>query len=337
MEFLTEYGMFLAKFTTVVLISAVFIVLMIALVMRTRSEMSEHLEVKHLNEKFKQMRDLMNMSLLDKKQLKSLVKIEKKKDKQKKKETNKKRIFILRFHGDIQASDAASLADEISAILGVANEDDEVCLILESGGGIVHDYGYAASQLSRIRNADIRLTIAVDKVAASGGYMMACVADHIIAAPFAIVGSIGVLAQIPNFNRLLKKHNIDFEQISAGEYKRTLTLFGENTDQDRDKMKQDLEQIHELFKSFIKEYRPGIDLEKVSTGEHWYGKQALELNLVDELITSDDWLCKAVEDKDLYEIRYVRKKSFPEKMRSSMSLLFSSLQESGRFNNPFSS
>ena len=223
---------------------------------------------------------------------------------------------MLGFKGDIKASDVSSLREEISALLTFATDNDEIVVLLESAGGTVHGYGLAASQLKRVRDKKIKLTVAVDKVAASGGYMMACVADKIIAAPFAIIGSIGVLTQIPNFHRLLKKHNVDFEQITAGQYKRTLTLFGENTDQDREKVQEELEETHQLFKNFIKENRGDVDIEKIATGEHWYGSQAMELKLVDELKTSDDYLSDAVKNADIYEIQYIRKKPMSEKIIS---------------------
>ena len=204
----------------------------------------------------------------------------------------------------------------------MTTDKDEVVVLVESGGGTVHGYGLAASQLKRIRNKNVKLTVSVDKVAASGGYMMACVADHIIAAPFAILGSIGVLAQIPNFNKLLKKHDIDFEQIAAGKYKRTLTMFGENTEADRDKLKEELEETHVLFKEFVKQNRDETDIEKIATGEHWYGKQALDLGLIDEIKTSDDYLSNATADANIYAIEYVRKKPFFEKLFSSTVKLF---------------
>ena len=213
---------------------------------------------------------------------------------------------MIDFKGDIRATEVTSLREEITAILTVATTGDEVLVKLESAGGTVHGYGLAASQLKRIRDKGIHLTIAVDKVAASGGYMMACVAHKIIAAPFAIIGSVGVLAQMPNFNRLLKKHDIDFEEITAGKYKRTLTLFGENTDEDREKMREELADIHLLFKEFIHENRSQVDVEKIATGEHWHGKRALELKLVDELRTSDDYLSSSVNTADIFEIDYER-------------------------------
>ena len=195
----------------------------------------------------------------------------------------------------------------------VARKQDEVFIRLQSPGGMVNTYGLAASQLKRVKDHDIKLTIAVDKVAASGGYMMACVADHILAAPFAILGSIGVVAQMPNFNRLLKKHDIDYELITAGEYKRTLTMFGENTDQARGKFKEDIEDIHVLFKDFVAHQRPVVDIEKVSTGEFWFGSRAKELDLVDELKTSDDYLLEKVNEADLFSVKYVEKKHLSDK------------------------
>ena len=226
----------------------------------------------------------------------------------------KPRLFVLDFKGDLRASAAASLREEVSAVLRVAKPGEQVLLRLENSGGTVHEHGFAASQLTRLKQHGLTLAVAVDKVAASGGYLMACVADRLIAAPFAIVGSIGVLAQLPNFHRLLEEKGVDFEQITAGRYKRTLTMFGKNTDEGRAKLKQEVEDIHELFKSQIREHRPQVDLERVATGEHWYGIRALELKLVDELKTSDDLLLEAAKDHDLYHIAYKRRRSWQERV-----------------------
>jgi serine protease SohB len=214
-----------------------------------------------------------------------------------------------------------SLREEVTAVLTVATPDDEVFVRLESGGGMVHAYGLAASQLNRIRERNIPLTVAVDKVAASGGYMMACVANRVIAAPFSIIGSIGVVAQIPNFHRLLKKHDVDFEQFTAGEFKRTVTMFGENTDEGRAKFRKEVEDIHLLFKDFIQKHRPNVDIVKVSTGEYWPAIRALEHDLIDELKTSDDYLLDKNETADIFQIRYSTRKNFLEKLGFQMQQL----------------
>ena len=215
---------------------------------------------------------------------------------------------------DLRASAVDNLREEISSVLSQARDGDEVLVKVESPGGLVHGYGLAASQLQRIRNAGVPLTIAVDKVAASGGYMMACVADRIIAAPFAVLGSIGVLAQLPNFHRLLKKHEIDFELLTAGEHKRTLTIFGENTEKGRAKFLEELEETHTLFKQFVRDNRPALDVDKVATGEVWYGSDALREGLVDELETSDSFVQSRLEDWDVFEVKYVHKKNWQEKL-----------------------
>ena len=224
------------------------------------------------------------------------------------------RVFVLDFDGDMQASQVEQLREEVSAILPVAGDADEVLLRLESGGGAVHGYGLAASQLVRLKDAGIKLTVSVDKVAASGGYMMACVADQIIAAPFAILGSIGVVAQIPNFHKLLKKNDIDFEMHTAGEYKRTLTFFGENTDKAREKFQSDIDDIHVLFKEFVATNRPVLAIDEVSTGEYWFGQRALEKRLVDRLCTSDSYLMEKSCDHDIVEVRYRARRSWQEKL-----------------------
>jgi len=320
MEYFIEYLLFFSKLISVVAILVLGIIAIIIIVLRTISAHEGHIEVRNLNQKFEEMSLVLKSQVLTKKGLKKSIKKlkteHKKKEKHLAKNDDKKNIFVLKFKGDIKASEVESLREEITSILTVAKNSDEVVLVLESAGGTVHGYGLAASQLKRIRDKGIFLTVAVDKVAASGGYMMACVANKIIAAPFAIIGSVGVLAQLPNFHRLMKKYDIDYEQFSAGEYKRTLSLFGENKDKDREKFQE------ELDKEFIKDNRNQIDVEKIATGEHWYGKRALDLQLVDELITSDDYLYTAATDADVYEITQVRKKPVAEKLFSLGMKLF---------------
>ena len=309
MEFLSEYGLFLAKTATLVIAILVVVGGIVMLLRRGDgpAESRGRLEVRHLNETYDTMALTLKGATLSKKAFKQYQKAEKTREKQREK-TERRRVFVLNFHGDIRAAAVTSLREEVTALLTTAQPEDEVVLRLESAGGLVHGYGLAAAQLLRIRDRQIKLTVAVDKVAASGGYMMACVADHILAAPFAIVGSIGVVAQLPNFNRLLKKHDIDFEQFTAGEFKRTVTLFGENNEQGRRKFQEEIEDTHELFKVFVSTHRPTVDLERAATGEHWFGTRALETRLVDELRTSDDYLLAASSDADVYEITYTGKK-----------------------------
>lgn len=328
MEFLAEYGMFLAKLATSVALLGTLVISIFILYMRTHSSGDERLDIKNLNDKYEHMALALKSAMLPKKAFKQVVKQTKAEHKTRDQAPatdadDNRHVFVLNFKGDLRASQVGSLREEISAVLGGANSNDEVFVRLESSGGTVHGYGLGASQLQRIRDKGIKLTVAVDKVAASGGYMMACVADVVIAAPFAIIGSIGVIAQIPNFNRLLKKHNIDYEQIVAGEHKRTLTLFGENTEQDREKLREEIEEAHRLFKTFVAEHRKEVDLSAISTGEHWYGQHALSLKLVDKLQTSDDYLINASANANLLEVSYVRHKPLIEKWFSSAAKLFS--------------
>jgi serine protease SohB len=230
------------------------------------------------------------------------------------KKTNEK-IYVLDFKGDTAASAVEQLREEITLILATAKAGrDRVIVRLESPGGMVHGYGLAAAQLVRLREAGFHLTICVDKVAASGGYMMACIASEIISAPFAIVGSIGVVAQVPNFNRLLKDNKIDFELFTAGEYKRTVTMFGENTEEGKAKFEEEIQQTHALFKHFVEKYRPQLNVEKVATGEHWYGQDALDLNLVDKLQTSDEYVLGLLPQHDVYTINTRKKPTLGEKL-----------------------
>jgi len=296
-EFFFEYGLFAAKVITFVLIVLAAIVVLV-LVVSNREQEQESIEIEKINDKFDSMRDALEAEILSKEELKILKKNKKKQDKEETKAQKQRikegnldairpRLFLMNFIGDLQASAVDTLRESITAILCAIKPEDEVLVTIDSPGGMVHNYGLAASQLKRIRDRNIPLTVSVDLVAASGGYLMAAMANKIIAAPFAVVGSIGVLAQVPNIHRLLEKFDIDVEQHTAGEYKTTLTLMGKNTEKARQKFREELEETHVLFKEFVHEHRPQLDIDKIATGEHWYGSQALALNLIDEIMTSD--------------------------------------------------
>ncbi len=332
MNWFSQYSLFLAETATVVI--AILAVLIFILSQRRKSStIAGRLSVKDISEEYEQVKDDMLTSSMDEieakqftKDLKKQKKLEKKQAKQaaKKKDDNAKssdakpKLFVLSFNGSMDAHEVEELRQEITAVLAVIKPEDQVIVKLESPGGVVHGYGLAASQLLRFRTRNIPFTAVVDKVAASGGYMMACTASKIVAAPFAIVGSIGVVAQIPNFNRLLKKHDVDIELQTAGEYKRTLTMFGENTDEGRQKFKQELEQTHLLFKDFVKEYRPNIDIDQVATGEHWFATQAKEMGLVDEISTSDDFILSHLETHKIIAVNYQRKQKLSEKLSKNV-------------------
>jgi len=328
---LAEYGMFFAKIATFVV--AIIIVIGVAASASQRNAGEDgRLEIKKINRHLKQMEHSVRSAVMQDADLKAYDKAQKKREKQKQKAAKKqsgkddskdqdtadKNIYLINFDGDMKASEVDLLREEITAILTLAKSQDEVVLRIESPGGMVHAYGLAASQLTRFKSANIPFTVCVDKVAASGGYMMACIADKILAAPFAVIGSIGVVASLPNFNRVLKKHDVDYELLTAGEYKRTLTMLGENTEEGRKKFIADLEETHELFKEFVSEYRPKLDITKVATGETWYGKRALDHDLVDEISTSDEYLTALAKEHAVYEVKYVHKKNWQEKLGISM-------------------
>lgn len=321
MEFFAEFAVFLAKTVTLVIAILVVMASFAALRSKGRRKTAGQLQVSKLNDFYKGLRERLEQTLLDKDQLKALRKVEAKAGKKQKKkpEANKPRVFVLDFDGDIKASATESLRHEITALLTLATPKDEVVLRLESGGGMVHSYGLASSQLARIRDAGVPLTVCIDKVAASGGYMMACIGEKIISAPFAILGSIGVVAQLPNVNRLLKKHDIDFEVLTAGEYKRTLTVFGENTEKGREKFQEDLDITHQLFKNFVSRYRPQLDIDEVATGEIWLGIAAMDKQLVDELKTSDEYLAERAKKSELYHLHYAERKSLQERIGMAAS------------------
>ena len=325
LEIFLEYGLFLLKVITV-LISVIVLISLVAA--SKKSNTSEGLEIENLNEKYKGLSDSLNKAVMEKDEWKKKQKSEKAiAKKNKKKKTRKPKAYILDFIGDIKASAVPSLREEVTAILDIAKRNDQIVLRLDNHGGVVHEHGLAASQLARIRQKKIHLTVVVDKVAASGGYLMASVANKIYAAPFAILGSIGVIAQLPNFNRLLDNYGVDFEQITAGQYKRNVTMFGKNTDEDREKLKDQLEEIHELFKSSVNEYRPQLDLERVATGEHWYGSKALELGLIDEIKTSDELLIEMAKKYEIFSVKLKIKKPLKKRLLSNIDSLLEKVDD----------
>jgi serine protease SohB len=327
MEFLHDYGLFLAK--TLTLLAAVIVILM-ALFNQLRANKpppgtGASIRVDHLNREYDQAALTLKAAMLSGKAAKTERKALAKR-RRLGTDGERRHLFVVDFEGDLRASAVAALRDEITAILTVAGEDDEVLVRLESPGGIVHGYGLAASQLVRVRDRGLALTVAVDKIAASGGYLMACVGQRVLAAPFAIIGSIGVVAQMPNFNRLLKKHDIEFEQFTAGEHKRTVTLFGKNTPAGREKLQREIEDVHSLFKDFIADYRPQVDLAEVATGQYWYGTRALEHKLVDELKTSDDYLLESSRDAEIFRVHSARPKPWLARLLSQTSEAWSRIR-----------
>ena len=319
MEFLIEYGLFILKALTIIIF--IFIsVFFLASSMRQAPEKNETLKIKNLTKRYQSMANSLKVLTMNKEEKKKLKKTLKKEKKTNAK-AKKKPVYVLNFEGDIEASNVESLKEEISAILQSETKCEEIVLNLESAGGTVIGYGLAAAQLKRIRDAGIKLTACVDKVAASGGYMMACVANKIVSAPFAVIGSIGVVAAIPNFSKILKKLDVDYELHTAGEYKRTITTFGETTDAGRDKFKKDLQEIHDLFKEHVSEFRPGLDISKVATGEIWEGTKALEIGLVDEISTSDEYLMNFSKKHEVYEITFETEKKIIDKLSKFLSTL----------------
>jgi len=326
MDFLSNYALFLVKFTTSIVLILFGLIAILAIATKNKKTQTGKISITNINDKYDDVALTLQQELLSSKKFKAKMKqVQKAQKEEQKKGAIKNKIFVISFDGDIKASQVTQLREVITAILMVATPEDEVLIKLESPGGLVHAYGLAASQLARIREKGIPLTVTVDKVAASGGYMMACVANKIVAAPFAIIGSIGVLIQLPNFHRLLKHHHIDFEQLSAGEFKRTLTVFGENTSKGRKKMQEEIEVTHDIFKDFIKRNRPILDVDHIATGEYWLAQKAYELRLVDHISTSDDYLLEAKDKHNIFEVTYEQKKSLAEKISRGSSKIIDSV------------
>ncbi len=323
MQILNSLLLFAAQ-TSFIVIAILLVIFAIAILV-ARGRYKPELEIQDIGSHFTRLKEILEYEILDKKKFKQKQKEEKKslKKQTKKIEEIKPKIFVLDFEGDLKASAVESLRQEISAVLQVVTPQDEVLLRLESPGGMVTGYGLAASQLMRLKEKSVKLVISVDKVAASGGYMMACVGTQILGAPFAIFGSIGVVASLPNFHQLLKKNDIRYEEVTAGEYKRTVSILGEITEKGMEKFKSQLEETHVLFKQFVGQNRPSLDLAKVATGEHWYGTQALELGLIDKIQTSDDYIMSFAKTSQILKVKFNHKKNLSERLSGGISLVLS--------------
>jgi len=316
-EHLIEFAVFFGKVVAIFLCVAGLVLLAVGLAVRNK--LKPDFQIEDINAKLDELGEMMQSVVLDKKAYKSAAKERKKKDKEREDDDQRRHVFVLKFEGDIKASQVEQFRDEITAVLTVAKAGDEVVISVESPGGVVHGYGLAAAQILRLRKAGVKVVAAVDKIAASGGYMMACTADKIIAAPFAIIGSIGVVAQVPNFHKVLKKYDVDYEEITSGEFKRTVSVLGEITDKGRAKFREQIEDTHVLFKDFVKQNRPQVEIGNVATGEYWFGVRAKELNLVDDLLTSDEYLLGVREQARIFAVKIEPKKTFSEKLNDMVS------------------
>ena len=334
-EFMEQYWSFYSAAVAIFLFAGFSLIIKLIFFKRKKKKKEPHLTFKHWNHRFandfEQLeREIHAANFLPKDAVKLLKKAKKKEDKNEKLKDKEKDIktvntirekllngldskevlkehsncvYVLTFIGSIMASEVEQLREQISFLIQVAKPSDEIVIRITSPGGAVPQYGLASSQIERLKIAGLRCVVCVDTVAASGGYMMASVADKIIAAPFAIIGSIGVVAGIPNFYRVLQKNEIDYHLFTAGKYKRTVTPFSEVTDEGKQKLQDDITAIHEAFKRHIKDGRPGVDIEEISTGEYWLATQAKEKGLVDEIMTSDDYLCRKLDDYEIIEIK----------------------------------
>lgn len=309
-----QFALFALKFGFIFIFIIILIIMIGVLVSKNQQDKTV-LKIKNLSEGLEEQKDYIEDHFnYSKEELKKIKKQQKEEDKLEKNKKSLPKVFVLDFDGDVKASQVDLLSKEVTAVISVAKPEDQVVVRLESPGGVVHGYGLAAAQLMRFKQHNLRLTVCVDKVAASGGYMMACTAEKIIAAPFAILGSIGVVAQVPNFHKILKKHDVEYKEYTAGDYKRTVSLFGEITPKGEEKFKEQLEDTHVLFKDFVSEMRPKLDVTKVATGEYWFGKTALKLGLVDALQTSNEFLLDLSKQFDLIHMKMEEKKSLQDKL-----------------------
>lgn len=317
MDYLYDISLFFLK--SLIIVVGLLVVILIPMIQsqKRKAGKKKKLELENLKNRFKPYIQEFHQAHMNKKKYKNYLKQLKKKEPIES-EKEKPNSFLISFTGDKMATQVESLRDEVSLILNIAKPEDEVILLLESPGGAVASYGLAASQLVRLRDR-LKLTICVDTVAASGGYLMASTGHQIISAPFALVGSIGVLFQTPNIHEFLKKRDISFEEITAGKYKRTITPFGKITEEKKQKLQEQIDLVYFQFKNFLKKYRENLDFEKVATGEVWLGAEALKLHLVDKIQCSDDYIMEALKTRNVYKIKLKEEKKLWEKFTKKIS------------------
>jgi serine protease SohB len=325
MAFWLDIAAFLVK--ALIIVAAVGgLAVLIARLARSGEPKDQEIKVRPLDERYDDMRDAMDGALLDRKERKALAKRHKKEAKAdaraRRGHEPGKRVYVLSFKGDMRASAVKRLGAEIDAVLIAARPaTDEAVIRIESPGGTVTGYGLAAAEILRLRERKIKVTASVDQVAASGGYMMACAADRIVAAPFAVVGSIGVVAPAPNLHRLLKKNDIDYEEMTAGEFKRTVSVLGEITPAGREHFREKLDTTHDAFKAHVAACRPNLDIARVANGDYWLAREAMALGLVDEILTGDELLFRARDGARLYEVSTEARKNLLERLSGAFAML----------------
>ncbi len=321
MNFWIDFGGFALRSFWIAAMIALVVVIPIIFGARTQKRREEDVKVSSLDERFDLMEAQIRVATDGAKGAKAFLKERKKAAKLH--DDSAKRVYLVAFKGDPMASGHAAFARKITAALMAARAGkDEIVVTLHSPGGLVSAYGLMAAQMQRVRRAGVELTACVDQVAASGGYMMAVVANRIVAAPFAVVGSIGVVAQVPNVNRLLKKIDVDYEELTAGEHKRPISVLAPITDEGREHFRHKLEETHVAFKDFVRENRPALNVEAVGDGDYWYATDALKLGLIDAISTSDEYLMNQRGKARLFV------SDAPEK-KTLMKALFGRLGEAG--------
>mmetsp|Transcript_9058 Transcript_9058/g.12909 ORF Transcript_9058/g.12909 Transcript_9058/m.12909 type:complete len:423 (-) Transcript_9058:25-1293(-) len=177
----------------------------------------------------------------------------------------------------------------------------EVIILLESPGGSAAEYGLAAQQILRLRDEPgIQVTVIVDKVAASGGYMMACTSSpgRLYAAPFAVVGSIGVIGQTVNIHNALESWGVKPLVFRGGKHKAPVGLIGEVSEDGMKTIQKMIDKTHNAFKRHVLAARPKLakQIDDVATGDVWLGCDALDVGLIDRVITSDEYISQRLRD-----------------------------------------
>jgi ClpP class serine protease len=128
--------------------------------------------------------------------------------------------------------------------------------------------------------------------------MIASQANQIIAAPFAVVGSIGVMLEGLNIHEALKSYGVKPLSLKAGDMKNPITTWGEISDKDLKLKLQDLDESHQDFIELCRSTRPELD-PKVCNGRVMSGEKALESGMTDRILTSEEYIFEKMSEGDL--------------------------------------
>ncbi|WP_343192796.1 S49 family peptidase [Buchnera aphidicola (Taiwanaphis decaspermi)] len=315
MEFIYSYILFIIKTLSVLFFLHLFSKIIIIYILKKNDiYLNNTLKVELLNNHYKKLKN--DLSFFQKKKIIN----------QKNVYNKKSNLYILDYNDKIKKNKIKKLREEISSIILVAKKNDEVLLRLENTSDIVYEYGLVIAQLQRLRKKGIKLIISIDKIVSNGGYIIACVADHISASPFSIIGPINIVVNIPNIDKYTQTSNLNNQLNDCNTFTK-LTLIKNNTKIYVNKIFNKLDIKKYIRNSFIKDMRPSLNLNKIFNQNYWIGENAINEKLIDSINTSDDILFSKKDTHNLLKIKYVYKSNIVEKYIVTLNKYFKFLKK----------